>query len=99
MSLVVLGGGVSPFVRKVRVFLAEKGLDYSHEEVNPFAPPEGWREVSPLGRIPAFRDGERVISGRSTSGRKTFGPETGTMPPSMYSSIQSARANSWSSFG
>jgi glutathione S-transferase len=65
MSLVVLGGGVSPFVRKVRVFLAEKNLDYSHEEVNPFAPPEGWREVSPLGRIPAFRDGDRVINDSS----------------------------------
>src|SRR3990172_7903457 len=65
MSLVVLGGGVSPFVRKVRVFLAEKGLDYRHEEVNPFAPPEGWREISPLGRIPAFKDGERVINDSS----------------------------------
>ena len=36
MSLVVLGTGVSPFVRKVRVALAEKGLDYTHEQVNPF---------------------------------------------------------------
>ena len=26
MALTVLGGGVSPFVRKVRVFLAEKGV-------------------------------------------------------------------------
>jgi len=65
MSLVLLGGSVSPFVRKVRVFLGEKGLDYQHEEVNPFAPPEGWREVSPLGRIPAFKDGERVINDSS----------------------------------
>ena len=65
MSLVVLGGSVSPFVRKVRVFLAEKGLDYTLEQINPFAPPEGWREVSPLGRIPAFRDGERVINDSS----------------------------------
>ena len=65
MSLVLLGGSVSPFVRKVRVFLAEKGLDYQHEQVNPFAPPEGWREISPLGRIPAFKDGERVINDTS----------------------------------
>jgi glutathione S-transferase len=65
MSLVVLGGSVSPYVRKVRVFLAEKGLDYELQQVNPFAPPEGWREVSPLGRIPAFRDGERVINDSS----------------------------------
>jgi len=65
MSLVLLGGSVSPFVRKVRVFLAEKGLEYQHEQVNPFAPPDGWREVSPLGRIPAFKDGERVINDSS----------------------------------
>jgi glutathione S-transferase len=65
MSLVVLGGNVSPFVRKVRAFLAEKGLDYQHEQVNPFSPPPGWREVSPLGRIPAFKDGDQVINDSS----------------------------------
>jgi glutathione S-transferase len=61
MSLVVMGGSVSPFVRKVRVVLAEKGLDYQHEQVNPFAPPDGWRAVSPLGKIPAFKDGDRSL--------------------------------------
>jgi len=61
MSLVVLGGSVSPFVRKVRVVLAEKGLDYEHEQVNPFAGPPGWREISPLGKIPAFKDGDRSL--------------------------------------
>jgi glutathione S-transferase len=65
MSLVLLGGSVSPFVRKVRVALAEKGLQYRHEQVNPFAPPPGWREISPLGKIPALRDGERVINDSS----------------------------------
>jgi glutathione S-transferase len=65
MSLVVLGGSVSPFVRKVRVVLAEKGLDYELQPVNPFAPPAGWRDVSPLGRIPAFKDGDRVINDSS----------------------------------
>src|SRR5262245_34910464 len=65
MSLVLLGGGVSPFVRKVRVFLTEKGQPFRHEQVNPFTPPDGWREVSPLGKIPAFKDGERVINDSS----------------------------------
>jgi predicted NUDIX family NTP pyrophosphohydrolase len=65
MALTVLGGGVSPFVRKVRVFLAEKGLDYQHENINPFGPPEGWREISPLGRIPAFKDGDKVVNDSS----------------------------------
>jgi glutathione S-transferase len=61
MSLVLLGGSVSPFVRKVRVVLAEKGLDYQHEQVNPFSPPEGYREISPLGKIPAFKDGDKAL--------------------------------------
>ena len=65
MSLTVLGGGVSPFVRKVRVVLAEKGLEYQHEQVNPFTPPAGWREISPLGKIPAFKDGDRIINDSS----------------------------------
>jgi glutathione S-transferase len=47
------------------VFLAEKGLDYEFQQVNPFAPPEGWRAISPLGRIPAFKDGELVINDSS----------------------------------
>jgi glutathione S-transferase len=65
MPLVVLGGNVSPFVRKVRAFLAEKGLDYQYQQVNPFAPPEGWRELSPLGLIPVVRDGDRLINDSS----------------------------------
>jgi glutathione S-transferase len=65
MALVLLGGNVSPFVRKVRVALAEKGLDYELQQVNPFAPPPNWREISPLGKIPAFKDGERVVNDSS----------------------------------
>ena len=65
MSLVVMGGSVSPFVRKVRVVLAEKAIDYQHEQVNPFAGPPGWREISPLGKIPALRDGDRIINDSS----------------------------------
>ncbi|HSJ98815.1 MAG TPA: glutathione S-transferase family protein [Myxococcota bacterium] len=65
MSLVVLGNGVSPFVRKVRAFLAEKGQPYQHDPISPFAPPEGWREISPLGRIPALRDGDRIVNDSS----------------------------------
>lgn len=56
MALIVYGGAVSPFVRKVRVALAEKGLAYSLEQINPFALPPDFVEISPLKRIPAFRD-------------------------------------------
>ena len=54
MSLTLIGGSVSPFVRKVRVFCAEKNIAYDLEPVNPFAAPEGFRDISPLGRIPVL---------------------------------------------
>ena len=56
MALIVYGAGLSPFVRKVRLTLIEKGLEYTLDPVNPFTPPEGFLEMSPLKRIPAFRD-------------------------------------------
>jgi glutathione S-transferase len=62
----VYGVSASPFVRKVRVALAEKGLDYQLEPVfpGPQAPPE-WRKLSPLGKVPAFRDGDRTLADSS----------------------------------
>lgn len=62
----VYGVSASPFVRKVRVVLAEKGLDYQLETVfpGPQAPPD-WRKLSPLGRVPAFRDGDRTLADSS----------------------------------
>ncbi len=65
MSLTILGGNVSPFVRKVRVFCSEKGIPYELEPINPFAAPDDFREVSPLGLIPAMRDGDRVLADSS----------------------------------
>src|SRR5215510_8111981 len=61
MSLTVLGAGISPFVRKVRAYLSEKGLDYAHDPVIPFNPPPEFRKISPLGKIPAFRDGDKTL--------------------------------------
>ena len=56
MALIVYGGNISPFVRKVRVALAEKGIDYKLDQVNPFAPPPEFPKISPLKRIPVLRD-------------------------------------------
>ena len=56
MALIVYGGAVSPFVRKVRVVLAEKGIEYSLEQVSPFNPPPEFLAISPMKRIPVLRD-------------------------------------------
>ena len=50
MTLMIYGSTISPFVRKVRVVLAEKGLDYKLDPVNPFAPPPEFLAISPLPR-------------------------------------------------
>jgi glutathione S-transferase len=58
----------SPFVRKVRAFLAEKGLPYELRPVPPFPPanatPE-FRRMSPLGKVPAYSEGDFSISDSS----------------------------------
>lgn len=56
MALIVYGGSLSPFVRKVCVVLAEKGAEFQIEQINPFSPPPEFLAISPLKRIPVLRD-------------------------------------------
>lgn len=50
------GHPASPFVRKVRVALAEKGIAYEHEPTIPVNVNPEYKKISPLGKIPAFVD-------------------------------------------
>lgn len=59
------GAGLSPFVRKVRVVLAEKKLPYDHDPVVPFNVSAEYKAISPLGKIPAWRDDAGAISDSS----------------------------------
>lgn len=61
----LLGALGSPFVRKAHVALTEKGISFDHEQVIPFGAPPEWRKVSPLGKIPAFQDGDRTLADSS----------------------------------
>jgi glutathione S-transferase len=61
----VLGVGASPFVRKVRVALAEKKIPYDLVPIFPQATDEEFRKLSPLGKVPAFRDGDKGFSDSS----------------------------------
>lgn len=65
MSMTVYGAPLSPFVRKLCLCLIEKGLVYDLEPVMPFNPPDWFRELNPLGRIPAFRDGDLTLADSS----------------------------------
>ncbi len=60
--MIVYGSTLSPYVRKVTVFAAEKGLEF---EVQPAGMGRGSPEfhaASPFGKMPGFRDGDFAIS-------------------------------------
>ncbi len=65
MSLTVYGAPLSPYVRKVRLLLAEKALDYNLEIILPFAQPAWFKDLNPLERIPALKDGELTLADSS----------------------------------
>ena len=55
-DLVIYGSPVSPFVRKVAGLCIAKGVPYEIEAVNVFDPPQWFRDISPMKRIPVLRD-------------------------------------------
>ena len=61
MSIVIHGVGGSPFVRKVRVALAEKGIAYESNPVMPGMTPDGYQKLHPLKKIPVYQDGDFVL--------------------------------------
>ena len=65
-DLVIYGSPVSPFVRKVAACCIIKGADFKVEAVNVFAPPQWFRDISPMKRIPVLRD--RAIAAEGAGG-------------------------------
>jgi glutathione S-transferase len=55
------GAHASPFVRKVRVVLAHKNVDYEHDPIVPFGVSDEYKKKSPLGKIPCLEDGDLVL--------------------------------------
>jgi glutathione S-transferase len=55
-DLVIYGSQVSPFVRKVAAVCLEKETPLEIENVNVFDPPQWFRDISPMKRIPVLRD-------------------------------------------
>lgn len=56
--MIVHGSTLSPFVRKVMVFAAEKGLAVENTNVGPGPKTAEFLAMSPFGKIPAFEDGD-----------------------------------------
>jgi glutathione S-transferase len=59
------GASASPFVRKVRVVLAEKNVSHEREDLIPINVSPEYRKISPLGKIPAWQDGDRSLADSS----------------------------------
>ncbi|GAA5136406.1 glutathione S-transferase family protein [Alloalcanivorax gelatiniphagus] len=62
MTMKLYGAILSPYVRKTRMVLALKGLDYESVMVDPNNKPEGYEKISPLGRIPALEVDGRFLA-------------------------------------
>ena len=61
-SLPILhGANISPYVRKVRVALAYKGLEYGNTQQSPFGASEEFVAKSPLSKIPCWEEGELIL--------------------------------------
>lgn len=61
-SLPILHGtNISPYVRKVRVALAYKGIEYANTQQSPFGAPEEFVAKSPMSKIPCWEEGELIL--------------------------------------
>lgn len=63
--MIVYGASLSPFVRKVLAYGAEKGLKLEHQPLGLGSTDPGFLEASPFRKIPGFRDGDFAISDSS----------------------------------
>ena len=50
----VIGSSTSPFVRKARIALTEKRIDYEFVLAKPFAPDAQIAQLNPLGKVPVL---------------------------------------------
>jgi glutathione S-transferase len=102
--VLIVGSYLSPYVRKVLVCLETKGVAYEIDPIVPFLGDERFSKLSPLRRVPVYRD-ERVTFAdssvicqypedrRSTPPSSASGstPRAGRRPRSSWSARSPAR--------
>ncbi len=60
--MILYGSSMSPFVRKTLAYISEKGLEVESRPVGIGDQDPAFREASPFGKMPGFRDGDFAIS-------------------------------------
>ena len=60
--MLIIGSHVSPYVRKVLVALALKGVAHEVDPITPFFGNDEFSRLSPLRRIPVLIDGDLVLN-------------------------------------
>jgi glutathione S-transferase len=63
--MIVYGSSLSPYVRKVLAFAAEKGIEIDLQPVGLGDPNPDFVEASPFRKMPAFRDGDYTLADSS----------------------------------
>lgn len=63
--MIVFGSTLSPYVRKVMVFGAEKGLEMELQAAGMGRGGPDFQAASPFGKMPGFKDGDFLISDSS----------------------------------
>jgi glutathione S-transferase len=60
--MILYGSSLSPFVRKTLAFAAEKGMELELQPAGMGAGPPEFKEASPFGKMPGFKDDDFLIS-------------------------------------
>jgi len=60
--MILYGSSLSPFVRKTLAYISEKGLQVEVKQPGLRSQDPEFREASPFGKMPGFRDGDFTIA-------------------------------------
>jgi glutathione S-transferase len=63
--MIVYGSTLSPYVRKVMAFTAEKGIEVELVSMRPGDPDPDFRSASPFGKMPGLKDGDYTLGDSS----------------------------------